>query len=93
MSRPDRDEKQATVLSLSVKFLKKSVKFLVDSGAERSVVPKELMPASLLFPCDIKLTGVCGNPVDTFGEFKGKIGVPGLRREFSRLGFGGFELN
>ena len=47
------------------------------------MVPKELIPASLLFPCDIKLTGVGGNPVDTFGEFKGKIGVPGLRREFS----------
>ena len=83
VSRPDRDQKQATVLSLPVKFLKKSVNFLVDSGAERSVMLKELIPASLLFPCDIKLTGVGGNPVDTFGEFKGKIGVPGLQREFS----------
>lgn len=81
MSGPDRDPNQATVLSLPVVFFKKAVNFLVDSGAERSVVPRNLVPSSLLCPCDIKLTGVGGNTVDTFGQISSKIGVPGLRRE------------
>ena len=71
------------MLSLPVVFFKKAVNFLVDSGAERSVVPRNLVPSSLLCPCDIKLTGVGGNTVETFGQISSKIGVPGLRREFS----------
>ena len=83
MSRPDRDPIQATVLSLPVIFFKRKINFLVDSGAERSVVPRNVVPTSLLYPCDIKLTGVGGNLIDTFGKISSKIGVPGLRREFS----------
>ena len=47
------------------------------------MVLRNLVPSSLLCPCDIKLTGVGENTVDTFDEISSKIGVLGLRREFS----------
>ena len=55
----------------------------MDSEAERSVVPRKRVPSSILCQFGIKLTGVGENTVDTFGQISSKIGVLGLRREFS----------
>jgi len=78
-----RDRTQAKVLSLSVSFLGKPTRFLIDSGAERSIVSLELIPQSLLHPCDVMLTGVGGEPIKTFGQVSCKLGVRSLRREYS----------
>ena len=50
---PKRDQQQATVLTLPATFLGHKVEFLVDSGAERSIIPSNLVPDALLFPSSI----------------------------------------
>jgi len=59
------------------------VALLVDSGAERSVIPQNLIPASILFPSRITLTGVGGSPIKSYGQCCVKVAVPSLRRVFS----------
>ena len=79
---PKRDQQQATVLTLPATFLGHKVEFLVDSGAERSIIPSNLVPDALLFPSSICLTGVTGSKIQSFGQCFVKIGVKKLRREF-----------
>ena len=79
---PSHDLIKANVLSLPAILLGRKVNFLVDSGAERSIVPPCDVPASLLYPCGIVLTGVGGEQIPTYGQFSCKIAIPGLRREF-----------
>ena len=80
--RPVHDQKHASVLSLSATFSNQKIDFLIDSGAERSVISRESVPSSLLYPCNIVLTGVGGAPVTTFGQCSAKLVVPGLRRQY-----------
>ena len=56
--------------------------FLVDSGAERSVIPSSLVPSSLILPSTTKLTGVDGKNLATFGHMHTSVSVKSLRRNF-----------
>ena len=63
--------------------VEKAVQFLIDSGAERSVIAKDLVPPALIFPTNTRLTGVGGNPITVFGHAKLNVGIRRLRRNFS----------
>ena len=60
----------------------KPVEFIVDSGAEKSVLPISLVPDCLCVPTDIELAGLDGRPLKVYGHFNGKLGIKSLRREF-----------
>jgi len=79
---PSHDSNKATVLLIKATILTKQVNFLVDSGAERSVLPLSLVPSSLILPSATKLTGVDGTQLQTFGHWQTNVGVRSLRREF-----------
>ena len=55
---------------------------MIDSGAERSILPQSLVPQSIIFPDNTKLVNVSGNPIHTYGHCLASIGVKALRREF-----------
>ena len=80
---PCHDVKKATVLLLQATVFNKRVDFLVDSGAERSVIPLSLVPTSLILPSTTKLTGVDGKPLVVFGHIKSSIGIKSLRRNLT----------
>ena len=52
----------------------KQLKFLIDSGAEKSVFPMKLVPPFLLFP------SVDGFLLKVHRHFQAVVGVKGLRR-------------
>ena len=79
---PKGDQQQALVLTLSATFLGHKVEYLGDSGAERSIIPSNLVPDALLFPSSICLTSVTGSKIRSFGQCFVKIGVKKLRRGF-----------
>jgi len=79
---PSHDLTKATVLLLQGVAFGRPVKFLIDSGAERSVFPHNLVPNFVLFPTVSKLVGVDGTPLKTFGHFHTIVGVKTLRRDF-----------
>ena len=60
----------------------KLLKFLIDSGAEKSVFPMKLFPPLLIFSTCSKLTGVDGTLLKVHGHFQAAVGVKGLKREF-----------
>ena len=80
VDRPKRDPKQAILPSLPTNFINHKVEFLVDSSAERSVTPRNLVPNALLYPCGVTLTGVGGNEIQTYGQCHVSIGIKDLRR-------------
>jgi len=80
---PTRDHNQANLLTIDAKFLGKSVSFLIDSGAEKSIISSSLVPSTLLFPTHISLSGVGGEMISTFGQLSCKIAFPQLRREYA----------
>lgn len=82
VDRPPRDHKQATVLSIPACFYNISSEFLIDSGAERSVIPPNLAPALLIHPCSIVLTGVDGKPIEVYGQITGTISIRLLRQTY-----------
>ena len=63
-------------------MLGKSVDFLIDSGAECSLIPSNFVPSTLITPSSINLTGVNGSPLSVQGVFSTSICVPQLRREY-----------
>jgi len=79
---PSHDLKKATVLLLQGVAFGKPLKFLIDSGAERSVFPHALVPSCFVFPTCSKLVGVDGTPLKVYGHFQTAIGVKSLRRDF-----------
>jgi len=79
---PTRDCSKANVLSLPTKLFGRSVSFMVDSGAERSVVPPSLIPSSLIFPTTTQLSGADGSAITTIGQCTCRVAVKELRREF-----------
>ena len=66
VEEPTHDKDQATVLLLRATVFGRSVDFLVDSGAERSVIPLALVPSSLVVPSTTKLSGVDGKKLPTY---------------------------
>ena len=63
-------------------ILGKPVSFIIDSGAERSVLPKSLVPDSLCMPTNVQLSGVDGKPLNSYGQFNATVAVRSLRRNF-----------
>ena len=82
MEQPTHDQIQASVVTLKGLVLNKPVEFIIDSGAEKSVIPVDLVPQTLIYPSEIKLNDVEGKSIQTFGHFNAVIGVPSLRRKF-----------
>lgn len=60
----------------------KPIKFIIDSGAERSVFPFCLVPRSICFPTSVELSSVDNKPLKTYGHFTAVLSVNSLRREF-----------
>jgi len=61
----------------------KRVDFIIDSGAERSVIPSEIVPSALVQPSTITLKGVGGEKLDVYGHISAKVQVKALRRNFN----------
>jgi len=56
---------------------------MIDSGAERSILPVTVVPSAVIFPDDTKLVSVTGSPIHTYGHCVAAIGVKALRRDFN----------
>jgi len=82
VDRPAHDRIQAEVLTLTGFVLKEPVSFIIDSGAERSVINKRFVPDVLCLPTDIQLSGVDGKVLNIHGHFNSVIEVPTLRRDY-----------
>jgi len=70
------------VLTLSGLILNEPVEFIIDSGAEKSVINRRFVPDILCLPTDIQLSGVDGNVLKVHGHFNAVVGVPSLRRDY-----------
>jgi len=79
---PIHDRRKATVLVLRGDVYGNPVHFIIDSGAERSVLPKTYAPESVVFPNTVKLNSVDGRPIATYGHCAAVVGVRSLRRNF-----------
>ncbi len=80
VQRPSHGISKASVLSLKASVLSSSLSFLLDSGAEKSLIPLHAVPLSLLSPCDIQLRGVGGEPIPTYGQCTLMVTIRSLRR-------------
>ena len=78
--RPSHGTYKANVLSLKTRVLSSPISFLVDSGAEKSLIPLSAVPISLLSPTDVHLRGVGGQPITTYGQCTLTLAIPALRR-------------
>jgi len=54
----------------------------VDSGAEKSIISRSLVPEAILRPCNTQLKSVSGDEIKTFGQCFLRLGVKQLRREY-----------
>jgi len=79
---PSHDPSKATVLLLRGVVFNTPVDFIIDSGAERSVLPVELVPQALVSSSSTLLSGVDGKSLPTFGSCVATVGVRSLRRDF-----------
>jgi len=82
VQRLSRDPSQASVLFLSVSIFGKPMEFIVDSGAEKSVLPCEVAPWTLVQPTSTTLSGINGSTIKTYGQCCAEISVSKLRRCF-----------
>jgi len=80
---PTHDRSEASVLLLPCLILGRKVNCLVDSGAEKSLLPHTLVPESIRHSSSIRLVSAGGDAIPTFGHSALKVEVPGLRRAFS----------
>jgi len=78
-----RDLNKASVLTLSGIVYNKRIDFVIDSGAERSVIPFSIVPDAFIQPSSIQLTGVGGDKLKVFGHCSAEVQVKSLRRNFS----------
>ena len=79
---PRRDEEKASsTLTVRTNVFDKRVDFLIDSGAECSLIPIRLVPASLIVPSNVRLCGVNGSPLKVYGTFSCRMAIPQLRRQ------------
>lgn len=67
---------------LPCKLFGKTVRFVVDTGAERSLLPLDLAPRQLLAPTQVRLRSVDGREFRTLGQCSLSLAVPELRRLF-----------
>lgn len=80
--RPSRDPSKATTMLLQCQVLRTPVSFIVDTGAERSLLPLQFVPQNLLVPTHVKLCGIDGREIRTFGQCCVSLAIPGLRRPY-----------
>ena len=83
MHGPSHDQAKATVLTLKTRVFNKDINFIIDSGAECSLIPIHSVPASLLTPCNIRIAGVGGKLIPNLGQCCVTISVPKLRRTYT----------
>ena len=72
---------KATVLTLPARVKDTPLSFLIDSGAERSLIPASFVPTALLTPADVMLSGVGGHRIPVFGQCSLMVSIRDLRRE------------
>ena len=77
-----RDRKQATVLSLEANIFNVNLNFLVDSGAERSILPPNLVPRELISPSSVRLKGANDANIACYGEIAASVFIPSLNRSY-----------
>ena len=82
MLGPEHDQNQASVLLLPGVAWQKPVSFMIDSGAERSVIPLSHVPSSMIFPSSTVLSSVDSKPIRTYGHCSTIVGVKTLRRAY-----------
>ena len=61
----------------------RSIDFLIDTGAEVSLLRKDCAQRSYLEPTNVKLTSVDGQPITTLGRVRATLRWKSLRRNFS----------
>ena len=82
MPRPSHDHDQACTLTVTAEVLSSQISFLIDSGADRSLIPLKHVPRTLITACDATLLGVNGQPILVYGQCTLDLAVRGLRRVF-----------
>lgn len=80
--RPRHDHDHACTLTLTVEVLSSKLSFLIDSDADRSLIPMKHVPRTLITACDATLLGVNGQPILVYGQCTLDIAARGLRRVF-----------
>ena len=83
VARLVRDRKQATVLSLEGKRFDFHLSCLVDSGAESSVLPPNLVPRELVLPSRVKLKSVNHAKIDCCGAIVNSVFNPSINRSYT----------
>lgn len=71
----------ATIFRLKISDTSTNMQFLIDTGADVSVIPRGLRSAGIK-PTSIQLFAANGTPIKVYGESLLKVNL-GLRREFS----------
>ena len=66
--------------AVAVQILNRAINFLVDTGADVSLLPSSFK--SKAFPFQIHLTAANGSSIKTYGCLTAKVTFPALRREF-----------
>ena len=56
--------------------------FLVDSGAERSILPPNLVPRKLISPSSVRFNGANDANIAYYGEIVASIFIPSLYRSY-----------
>jgi len=56
---------------------------MIDSGAERSIIPPSLAPELLVHPCNVALSGVDGKLINTYGQISGSLLIKSLRSAYT----------
>ena len=79
---PSHDQPKASVLLLPGVVCKQPLQFIIDSGAERSVLPHSAVPHPLIFENTTKLSTVDGRPLKTYGHCQVSVGIKSLRRDY-----------
>jgi len=60
----------------------KHIDFVIDSGAERSVIPLSMVPDAVILPSSIQLSGVGGEKLVVYGHCSAEVQIKSLRRNF-----------
>ena len=68
---------------MATEVLSSKHSFLIDSGAERSLIPLKQVPRNLISACDLTLLGVNDKPITVYGQCSLSVAIRGLRRVFN----------
>jgi len=79
---PTHDRSQANVLLLSSQVCGRKIDFIVDSGAEKSLLPSSIVPEDMRFPSSVQLVSAAGDVIPSFGHVCLPVSIRALRRDF-----------